>query len=454
MKLQATNPANGMFVAEYTAHTSDQVAEILTTAKAASAGWRGTPIAMRASVLASVAARLRAGVQCYANLSVAEMGKPIRQATAEIEKCALGCEFYANRAEEFLAPQLVASDAGKSYVRFDPLGAVLAVMPWNFPFWQVFRCAAPALMAGNVVLLKHASNVPGCAVAIEEVFREAGLPEGVFRTLLISSDQTADVIANDLISAISVTGSEAAGAAIASQAGQHIKKCVLELGGSDPFIVLADADIEHAARQAAAARCQNAGQSCIAAKRFIVAEQIAEAFVAVMVAQMQRLQVGDPMKTETDIGPMARSDLRDELHSQVTRSLAAGGRLRIGGEIPSGPGYFYPPTLLDHVDASMPVFAEETFGPVAAVVTARDESEAVELANRSRYGLGASIWTRNAQRGEELAAGIESGSVFINEIVKSDPRLPFGGVKRSGYGRELSEYGIREFVNVKTVWVG
>jgi succinate-semialdehyde dehydrogenase/glutarate-semialdehyde dehydrogenase len=453
MKLQAINPANGMFVAEYTAHTSDQVAEILTTAKAASAGWRGTPIATRATLLAAVAARLRAGVERYANRIVNEMGKPIRQANAEIEKCAVGCEFYANRAEEFLTPQRVASDAGKSYVRFDPLGAVLAVMPWNFPFWQVFRCAAPALMAGNVVLLKHASNVPGCAVAIEEVFREAGLPEGVFRTLLIGSDQTADVIANDFISAISVTGSEAAGAAIAAQAGRHIKKCVLELGGSDPFIVLADADIAHAARQAAAARCQNAGQSCIAAKRFILAEPIAEPFITEMVAQMQRLQVGDPMKAETDIGPLARSDLRDELHGQVTRSLAAGARLRIGGEIPSGTGYFYPPTLLDCVDPSMPVFAEETFGPVAAVMVARDESEAVELANRSRYGLGASIWTRNAQRGEELATGIESGSVFINEIVKSDPRLPFGGVKRSGYGRELSEFGIREFVNVKTVWV-
>lgn len=454
MKLQAINPANGMLIAEYERHSSQQVEKIVSRAASASTDWRNTSIARRSEFMRATARALRSQLERNAALITLEMGKPIRQAAAEIEKCAVGCEFYANRAADFVSPQAVASDAQKSYVRFDPLGAVLAVMPWNFPFWQVFRCAAPALLAGNVVLLKHASNVPGCALAIEQVFLEAGVPEGVFSTLLIDSGQTSEVIANDFVAAISVTGSEAAGAAIASLAGKHIKKCVLELGGSDPFIVLADADVPQAARQAAAARCQNTGQSCIAAKRFIVDESVADVFVEEMVAQLERLQMGDPTNPATDVGPMARNDLRDELHRQVVRSIDRGARLRIGGEIPSGPGYFYPPALLDRVDPQMPVFAEETFGPVAAVIRSRDEEHAVQLANSSRYGLGASIWTRDVQRGAELAARIEAGSVFVNEMVKSDARLPFGGVKRSGYGRELSEFGIREFVNVKTVWIG
>lgn len=454
MILQAINPATGAIVAEHPAHSAEQIGETCARAGRAAAAWRRMAVAERGKLLTAAAKALRSRKRTYAALITAEMGKPIRQAEAEIDKCAVGCGFYARSAEEFLTPRPIASDAARSYVRFDPLGAVLAIMPWNFPFWQVFRCAAPALAAGNVVLLKHSSNVPSCALAIEELLAEAGFPAGVFSTLLISADQTRDVIADELISAVSLTGSDAAGATVAAAAGKHVKKCVLELGGSDPFIVLADADVALAARQAVAARCQNTGQSCIAAKRFIVDASIAERFTAAMKEQMERLKVGDPMDAATDVGPLARSDLRDDLHAQVTQSIAAGARLLAGGAVPSGPGYFYPPTLLDRVGREMPVFAEETFGPVAAVIVAGDEAEAVEIANNSRFGLGASIWTRNVQRGAELAAQIEAGSVFVNEIVKSDPRLPFGGIKRSGYGRELSDYGIREFVNIKTVWIG
>jgi succinate-semialdehyde dehydrogenase/glutarate-semialdehyde dehydrogenase len=452
--LRAINPANEQFVAEYPLHTDGDLDAAIAAASNAVAAWRDTPIAGRCRLLSAAAKVLRERKQEFATHITAEMGKPVRQATAEIEKCAAGCDFYAEHAARLLSPQPVVSDAAKSFVRFDPLGAVLAIMPWNFPFWQVFRCAAPALAAGNVVLLKHASNVPGCALAIEEVFRAAGIPAGVFTTLLVGSAGVAKLVAHPLVACVSLTGSDAAGSAVAEVAGKHLKKCVLELGGSDPFIVLSDADVPHTARQAAAARCQNAGQSCIAAKRFIVEQSVVESFTVEMVSHMSCLSVGDPAKQATDIGPLARGDLRDALHDQVMRSIAAGARVRIGGAIPAGPGFFYPPTLLDRVTQEMPVVAEETFGPVAAVLVARDAEHAIELANDCQFGLGASIWTRDADRAMQLAGRIEAGSVFINEIVKSDPRLPFGGVKRSGYGRELAEFGIREFVNVKSVWVG
>ncbi|MCA9220971.1 MAG: aldehyde dehydrogenase family protein, partial [Planctomycetales bacterium] len=347
----------------------------------------------------------------------------------------------------------VPTEYKKSIVTFQPLGCVLGIMPWNFPFWQVFRFAAPALMAGNVGVLKHASNVPQCASAIEDVFRSAELPDGAFISLRVGSDAIADLIGHPTVKAVTLTGSERAGEAVAAEAGKQLKKCVLELGGSDPFLVLADADVHHAAEQAARARTINSGQSCIAAKRFIVEDSIADAFTAALVAQMQQLKVGDPSDRETNVGPLARGDLRDELHDQVTRSIEAGAELLCGGDLPSGKGFFYPPTVLSGVEPGMAAFDEETFGPVAAVVRARDVEQGVELANRSRFGLAASVWTADAARGEQLAGKLECGCVFVNEIAKSDPRVPFGGIKKSGFGRELSGFGIREFTNIKTVWM-
>jgi succinate-semialdehyde dehydrogenase/glutarate-semialdehyde dehydrogenase len=382
-----------------------------------------------------------------------EMGKPIAAAESEVDKCAWVCDYYAEHAAAFLSPEASATDAARSFVRFDPIGPVLAIMPWNFPFWQHFRFAAPAVMAGNVGVLKHASNVPGCALAIEDLFRRAGFPEGVMTTLLVPSARTAELIARPEIKAVTLTGSEAAGREVAAQAGRHLKKTVLELGGSDPFIVLDDADPIAAAEQAARARTINSGQSCIAAKRFLVEEAVADRFEAEFVRRMEALRVGDPMDRETEVGPLAREDLLTALDDQVSRSVAAGARLATGGRRLDRKGWFYPPTVLLGVRPGMPAFDEETFGPVAAVTRARDAAEAIELANRSRFGLGASIWTGDPARAEDLAREIEAGSVFVNGMVKSDPRLPFGGVKSSGYGRELAAFGIREFVNIKTVWI-
>jgi succinate-semialdehyde dehydrogenase/glutarate-semialdehyde dehydrogenase len=382
-----------------------------------------------------------------------EMGKPIAQAEAEVEKCAWACEHFAAHAARVLAPEPLESDGRRAYLRHDPLGAVLAVMPWNFPLWQVFRCAAPALMAGNVVVLKHASNVPGCALAIEGLFRDAGLPDGGCVALLVPGSAVAGIVAHPAIAAVSLTGSEAAGAAVGAAAGAALKKCVLELGGSDPFLVLADADVEAVADAAVRARLLNNGQSCIAAKRFIVEEPVFEAFTRACVARLRAVRVGDPLDRAVELGPLARPDLRDELHAQVERSLAAGAVRLEGGRPLPGPGAFYAPTALGEVAPGMAAFDEETFGPVAALVRARSAAHAVALANRSRFGLGASVWTRDAARGEALAQDLECGQVFVNGIVKSDPRLPFGGVKASGHGRELSSHGLREFVNLKTVWV-
>jgi len=453
MSIQSINPATGEILESFKETSGQELDRILMGAHAAFLQWREVPFARRAQRMREAAQILRTRRAEYARTMTLEMGKPIVQGEAEVDKCAWACEYYADHAEAFLAEQPRETEASRSYVRFDPLGPVLAVMPWNFPFWQVFRFAAPALMAGNAGVLKHASNVPRSALAIEEVFREAGFPRGLFSTVLVGSSAVAGLIADPRIVAVTLTGSELAGSKVAEQAGHALKKTVLELGGSDPFIVLADADIGAAARTAADARLINSGQSCIAAKRFIVVEPVADQFLDRFLDELRSRRMGDPLVRGTQVGPQARIDLRDLLHEQVAESVKRGAKLLLGGEVPAGKGAFYPPTLLAAVDKGMPAFDEETFGPVAAVIRAKDEADAVRLANDSTFGLGASLWTEDRVRAERLAAQIEAGSVFVNGVVKSDPRLPFGGIKRSGYGRELSEYGIREFVNVKSVWI-
>ena len=453
MSVQSFNPATGEVLETFTATSPAEIERILAAAHAAFLEWRTVPFAARSERMREAARVLRAAKAEHARTMALEMGKPIVQAEAEVDKCASACEYYAEHAGDFLAEQPRETDASKSYVRFDPLGPVLAVMPWNFPYWQVFRFAAPALMAGNAGILKHASNVPRCALAIEKAFRDAGFPRGLFASVLVEPPAVAAIIADSRIVAVTLTGSDRAGSKIAEQAGRVLKKTVLELGGSDPFIVLADADLAAAAKSAAEARLVNSCQSCIAAKRFIVVEPVADQFIERFVVELKSRRMGDPLARETQVGPQARMDLRDSLHHQVEESIRRGAKRLLGGEIPTGKGAFYPPTLLAAVDKGMPAFDEETFGPVAAVIRAKDDADAVRLANDSVFGLGASIWTRDRARAERMAAQIEAGAVFVNGVVKSDPRLPFGGIKRSGYGRELSEYGIREFVNIKSVWI-
>jgi succinate-semialdehyde dehydrogenase/glutarate-semialdehyde dehydrogenase len=454
MSMQSINPATGEVLESFEPFTEAQIDEALTQARDAFARWRTTSFAERSALLHRVAGALRAQKAALARIATLEMGKPIVESEAEVEKCAWNCEFYADNAENFLADEPVATNAAASYVSYQPLGVVLAVMPWNFPYWQVFRFAAPALMAGNAAILKHASNVSRAALEIERIIRECDAPAGLFRTLLVPGSQVDRVIADPRIAAVTLTGSDLTGVAVASTAGRNLKKAVLELGGSDAFIVLEDADLDAAAQMAVRSRFQNTGQSCIAAKRFIVVSSVLDAFTDRFVAAAASLRVGDPLVRETQVGPVARHDLRDGLDTLVRESVAMGASVLLGGRPREGRGAFYETTVLGEVTPAMPVFREETFGPVAPVIPARDTDHAITLANDSPFGLGGNLWTQDVVRGRELAQRIESGNVFINGMTASDPRLPFGGVKRSGYGRELSVFGIREFVNIQTIWIG
>ncbi|WP_226011184.1 NAD-dependent succinate-semialdehyde dehydrogenase [Halomicrobium salinisoli] len=452
--MDAVNPATGEAVESYEDHTEADVDEALDRATDAFEEWKERPLREREQLLENAAEVLRENRREYAEIMAREMGKPIDQGISEIEKCAWGCDHYAENASDYLEPEHHPSPPGSTVKTvYEPLGPVLAVMPWNFPFWQVFRFAAPYVTAGNVGLLKHASNVPGCAVAIEEVFREAGYPEGVFQSLLIPSDLVDDALEDDRVRAATLTGSGPAGRSVAATAGENLKKTVLELGGSDPFVVLDDADLDEAAETGAWARNQNAGQSCIAAKRFIVHTDVYDDFLDRFVDEIESLTVGDPMDEDVDVGPQAREDLMADLHEQVEDSVDAGATVVTGGEPMDREGAFYPPTVLTDVPEGCPADDEELFGPVAAVWEVADDEAAVEKANDTQFGLGASVWTADRERGERIARRIDAGCTYVNQLVKSDPRVPFGGVKESGYGRELSEAGIHEFVNRKTVWI-
>jgi succinate-semialdehyde dehydrogenase/glutarate-semialdehyde dehydrogenase len=445
------NPATGGTVRRFAPLADAELTAAIERAAASCGEWSAVSLAERAERLRAAAGLLRAGRDGFAHLMAEEMGKPLAEGRAEIDKCALVCEHYAEHGATYLADERV----GAELVTYRPLGVVLAIMPWNFPFWQVFRFAAPTLMAGNAALLKHAENVLGCAEAIEALWCEAGLPDGLFRWIPIEVERVPGVLRHPAVRAVTLTGSTRAGRAVAAEAGALLKKSVLELGGSDPYVVLADADVELAARTCVTARLINGGQTCVAAKRFIAVDAVREPFVERVVAEMGARRQGDPLADEVDLGPLARADLRDALHDQVQRSIAAGASCALGGELPAGPGWFYPPTVLLDVRPGMAAFDEETFGPLAAVVPARDEDEALELANATSFGLGAAVFTRDRARGERLARErLEAGACAVNDFVRSDPRLPFGGVKDSGYGRELGAAGMRAFTNVKTVTIG
>ncbi|HET7650126.1 MAG TPA: NAD-dependent succinate-semialdehyde dehydrogenase [Gammaproteobacteria bacterium] len=454
MKFTVINPASGETIMEYAGWESAQLEDALAQTAVATPAWAAASLDTRTALLRRAGEVLLRNRDEYARLMSREMGKLIGEARAEIEKCARCCAYYADEAPELLAPERIETDARKSYVAYQPLGTVLAIMPWNFPFWQVIRAAAPALTAGNTMVLKHADNVPGCAMALEEVFREAGYPDGVFRNLMIGIPMVDGVIRDARIAAVTLTGSERAGRAVGKAAGESLKKCVLELGGSDAFVVLEDADLDQAAETGAKSRYQNAGQSCIASKRFIVVDKVADAFLKAFRARAEALKPGDPEDSTTTLAPMARFDLRDALHKQAQDSIRKGAKPVLGCEPLAGPGAFYAPSILDRVAPGMRAWNEELFGPVASIIRVRDEAEALEVANGSPYGLGGSVWTRNRERGENLARQLQSGSAFVNGLVKSDPRLPFGGIKQSGHGRELARHGIHEFTNVKTVWIG
>ncbi|MEQ9425426.1 MAG: NAD-dependent succinate-semialdehyde dehydrogenase [Cyclobacteriaceae bacterium] len=452
--MQAINPATEERLKEYADHSTEQMNELINSTNEAFKAWRETSFEHRASLMKKAAQLLRDKKVELGALMTAEMGKPLADGEGEAEKCAWVCDFYADNAEEFLTPELIDTDAAKSYVSYQPLGIVFAIMPWNFPLWQVFRFAAPGLMAGNAGLLKHAPNVPGCAQAIEDIFLEAGFPKNIFTNLFIDTDQAAEVIANPLVKAVTLTGSTRAGKAVAKKAGEHLKKCVLELGGSDPYIVLEDADLDEAVKTCATSRLINNGQSCISAKRFIVPESIKTQFEEKLVEAMSAYQMGDPTDRSNQLGTMAREDLRDELAKQVDRSIAAGARCILGGKVPDQKGFYYPATILTDVKKGTPAYEEEMFGPVASIIAVKDEAEAIEVANDSIYGLGAAIFSKDTKKAEEIAeTKLQAGACFVNSFVKSDPRLPFGGINESGFGRELSHHGIKEFMNAKTVYV-
>ncbi|MCW9705990.1 NAD-dependent succinate-semialdehyde dehydrogenase [Fodinibius salsisoli] len=450
---ESVNPATGEVIASYDEMSEEELHTIAQNAREAQQKWKKRPFDERASLLQAVADRLEEHKDEYAELMAKEMGKPLLQGISESEKCAWVCRYYADNGEEFLDDELIESDARKSYITYNPLGTVLAIMPWNFPFWQLFRFAAPALMAGNAAILKHASNVTGCALAIEELLHEAGIPENLFRTVIAGSEQAQKLIKHKDIAAVTLTGSTRAGKAVAGTAGSELKKSVLELGGSDPYIILADADIEKAAETCVTSRLINSGQSCIAAKRFIVVEDNFRPFLEAVISKMEEKKAGDPFEESTDIGPMARESLRNELHQQVQKSIDAGANCVLGGAIPDQEGAYYPATILTNVGEGMPAYHEELFGPVASVITVENERDAITVANSTNYGLGAAIFSEDVTHAERIAAQeLEAGCCFVNDFVKSDPRLPFGGIKESGFGRELSHVGIREFVNVKTVY--
>lgn len=450
----SVNPATGKEIGNYKATTAEEADKALKQAQKAFEGWRVLTHKERGKLFRSVAAELRKDKERLARLATAEMGKPLQQSLDEVEKCARTFEFYAKEGPRFLRDELVETDARKSYVSYQPLGVVLAIMPWNFPYWQVFRAMAPALMAGNAMLLKHASNVSGCALAIAEVMKKAGAPKGLFQTLLLPSSEIAGIIARTEISAITLTGSTEAGKKVAATAASYIKKQVLELGGSDAYIILEDADMKLAVKTCVDGRLINSGQSCVAAKRFIPVKAVRKEFEAAVVAAMKAAAFGNPLDRNNKIGPLARVDLRDALHRQVEESIAKGAKLLCGGYIPEGEGAFYPPTVLTNVKPGMPAYDDELFGPVASIIEAKDEKDAIRIANDNIYGLGAGIFSRNRKRAEEIAATqLQAGNCFVNSFVHSDPRLPFGGVKQSGYGRELSIFGIREFTNIKTIFI-
>jgi succinate-semialdehyde dehydrogenase / glutarate-semialdehyde dehydrogenase len=454
MRVNSINPANGKVIQSYQTHSSKEVVEIIKLTQQTWNKWRDTPFSKRSKHLNAAAKILRSRKEELAVLMALEMGKPLHGGRAEIEKCADVCEYYAKNGEQFLKDELVETDASKSYVKFQPLGIVLAVMPWNFPFWQVFRFLAPALMAGNAALLKHASNVFGCATQIENIIIEAGFPKNLFRILLIPGNEVDQVIENPLVQAVSLTGSTEVGRMVAAKAASLLKKSVLELGGSDAYLILEDADLELAAESCVNSRLINSGQSCIAAKRFIVLKSIEQEFTELIRQKMAVKVMGDPMDKNTDVGPQARPDLRNELHEQVLKSVKMGAKCILGGVIPAGNHSFYPPTILIEVKKGMPAYEEELFGPVATIISANDEEHAIRIANETSFGLGAAVFTEDLKHGEEIASQrLQAGSCFVNALVRSDPRLPFGGIKQSGYGRELGIYGIREFVNVKTVFV-
>jgi succinate-semialdehyde dehydrogenase/glutarate-semialdehyde dehydrogenase len=452
--LTSIHPATNKLIKNYNEMTIEESSQIISLADEAFKSWNETTFTHRSELMNNAAKVLRVNFEEYSILMTMEMGKPIVQSRAEIEKCAWVCEYYAENAEKFLKDEIIKTEASKSFISYQPLGVILAIMPWNFPFWQVFRFAAPNLMVGNAGLLKHASNVSGCALAIEDVFRKAGFPENLFRTLLVKSKNASEIISNEKVRAVTLTGSVPAGKSVASLAGSLIKKTVLELGGSDPYVILEDADLEKAAMSCVTSRLINAGQSCIAAKRFIIVESVYAEFEKLYLDLMSKKTMGDPLDEKNDLGPQATTQLRDELHDQVLRSVKQGAELILGGTIPEMEGAYYPPTILRNVKPGMAAFDEELFGPVAALIKAKDEDDAIELANKSIFGLGAAVFTKDVKRGERIAKEkLNAGCCFVNDFVKSDPRLPFGGIKESGYGRELSPIGIKEFVNMKTVYI-